>query len=114
MRAALSIVGMVALGAGVSVAATTPKKPPKLARTVNLENKRPVALLHFEIVTPARDKTAEIVVVKLEKPLAAGASASLPLPGVEGCAHQARWVFEDVTDAGEVDLCGAAHIVLVD
>lgn len=114
MRAALAIVGMVALGAGVSVAATAPSKPLKLASAVNLENKRPVALLHFEIVSPARDKTPEVVVGKLDKPLAAGASASLPLSGVEGCAYQARWAFEDFTDAGEVDLCGAAHIILVD
>jgi hypothetical protein len=116
MRAVLAIVGMMALGAvaPVSGAAETPVKALKLAAAVNLENKRPVALLHFEIVSPARNKTPEIVVGKLEKPLAAGASASVPLSSAEGCAYQARWAFEDFTDAGEVDLCGSAHIILVD
>jgi hypothetical protein len=116
MRAVFAIVGAMALGAvaPVSGAAETPVKALKLATAVNLENKRPVALLQFEVVSPARDKTPEIIVGKLEKPLAAGASASVPLSSAEGCAYQARWAFEDFTDIGEVDLCGGAHIILVD
>ncbi|WP_442756365.1 hypothetical protein ACNHKD_07035 [Methylocystis sp. JAN1] len=116
MRAVSAIVGVMALCAAAPVhgAAETLLKTLKLAAAVNLENKRPVALLQFEIVSPAREKTPEVVVGRLEKPLAAGASASLPLSGAEGCAYQARWAFEDFTDAGEVDLCGNAHIILVD
>lgn len=116
MRAVLAIVGMAALGAAAPAGgkAETPAKALKLAAAVNLENKRPVPLLRFEIVSPARDKEPEIVVGKLDKPLAAGASASVPLSSAEGCAYKARWAFEDFTDAGEVDLCGGAHIILVD
>jgi hypothetical protein len=120
MRTVLAVVGMMALGAGPPGGAAGPRPiqvelaQAKLAAAVNLENKRPVPLLNFEIVSPARDRTPEIVVGRLDGPLAAGASASLPLSGGEGCLYQARWAFEDFTDAGDVDLCGNARIVLVD
>lgn len=116
MRAVLAVIGMLALGAGTPVggAAEPRPMPLKLAAAVDLENKRLVALLDFEIVSPASDRTPETVVGKLEKPLAAGASASLPLSGGDGCLYQARWAFEDFKDAGDVDLCGNAHIILVD
>ena len=87
---------------------------PKPAATVNIENKRPVPLLSFEIVTPGKDKEPEVIVGKLEKPLPPGASASFPLEGAQGCAFLARWSFEDIKDSGDVDLCNDAHIVLVD
>ncbi|QGM98036.1 hypothetical protein [Methylocystis parvus] len=116
MRAVLAIVGMLALGAGASggVAAQSRPAPLKLAASVNLENKRLVALLNFEIVSPAGEETPETVIVRLDKPLGSGESASLPLSGGKGCQYQARWAFEDFKDAGDVDLCGNAHIVLVD
>ena len=87
---------------------------PRPAATVSIENKRPVALLSFEIVMAANDKTPEVVVGKLEKPLPPGSAASFPLDGAQGCAFLARWSFEDIKDSGEVDLCNDARIVLVD
>lgn len=97
-------------------AAPKVRVPPvaKLATTVNLENKRPLSLLSFEIVMPAKDKSPETVVAKLEKPLLAGEQASLPLSGAKGCMFEARWKFADLNDAGPVDLCSDAHIVLID
>jgi hypothetical protein len=116
MRASLAIVGLVA--AGIGAPAVGEPKPrtaaPKLAAAVNLENKRPLALLNFEIVMPARDKTPETIVGKLDRPLAAGGTTRFPLSGGDGCVFEARWAFEDVKDAGDVDLCNDAHIVLVD
>jgi hypothetical protein len=117
MSLRLVIAGLLALGsvspaAGVGKARLAPA--PKLAAAVNLENKRLVSLLSFEIVMPAKDKAPETVVGKLEKPLSAGASASLPLTGAKGCLFEARWKFEDANDSGAVDLCNDAHIVLVD
>jgi len=119
MRICFAFVGAVcvlAVGAGAPASAVHKAKPaaPKLASAVNLENKRPVSLLNFEIVTPARDKTPETLVGKLDKPLAAGASASFPLTDAKGCIFEARWAFEDLKDSGDVDLCNDAHIVLVD
>ncbi len=116
MRANLSIVALVVV-CGVAPANGALKarlSAPKLAAAVNLENKRPVSLLNFEIVARAKDKTPEFVVGKLEKPLVAGGAASFPLTGGDGCLFEARWSFEDIKDSGEVDLCNDAHIVLVD
>jgi hypothetical protein len=116
MRARLAIVGLIVAGFGApAIGAPKPRTAPlKLAAAVNLENKRQVSLLNFEIVMPARDKTPETIVGKLEKPLAAGGAASLPLTGGKGCVFEARWAFEDIKDSGDVDLCNDAHIVLVD
>lgn len=119
MVSRLAMVGLTAIGcATASVAApklktavAAPKA--KLAAAVNVENKRAVSLIFFEIVmTGGNDR--EKVVAKLEKPLASGESAKLPLTGADGCIFEARWKFEDVGDAGSVDLCSDAHIVLVD
>jgi hypothetical protein len=116
MKVNLAVVGLVA--AGIAVPAFGAPKPspaaPKPAAAVNLENRRRAPLLNFEIVVPARDKTPEIVVGKLDKPLVAGGKASFPLNGGDGCIFEARWAFEDFKDAGDVDLCNDAHIVLVD
>jgi hypothetical protein len=109
MKVNLAVVGLLA--AGVAVPAFGAPKP---AAAVNLENRRRAPLLNFEIVVPARDKTPEIVVGKLDKPLVAGGKASFPLNGGDGCIFEARWAFEDFKDAGDVDLCNDAHIVLVD
>lgn len=87
---------------------------PKPAATVNIDNKRPVALLNFEIVMAGKDTKPEVIVGKLEKPLPPGGATSFPLVGAEGCAFMARWSFEDIKDSGDVDLCNDAHIVLVD
>lgn len=116
LRAAIlgfAVLGGVSPALGAAKARFAPP-PPKLATAVNLENKRPLSLLKFEIVMPARDKAPEVIVVKLEKPLQTGESASLPLTGATGCMFEARWKFEDADDSGAVDLCNDAHIVLVD
>ena len=116
MRACLAIVGLMAVGVvAPAVGASKPRATAlKLAAAVNLENKRTVSLLHFEIVMPARDTAPETIVGKLDKPLVSGAAASFPLAGGEGCVFEARWAFEDIRDVGEVDLCNDAHIVLID
>jgi len=87
---------------------------PKLAAAVNIDNKRPVALLSFEVVMAGKDAAPEVIVGKLEKPLPPGAATSFPLVGARGCAFLARWSFEDLKDSGDIDLCNDAHIVLVD
>lgn len=142
MSLRLALAGLVALGfATKAPGAARPRKPPppKPAAAVNLENKRNVSLLSFEVVmqgkgapgkdapgtdAPAKDTSAkdvagkdtveETIVGRLEKPLGAGESASLPLTGAKGCLFEARWQFADVGDAGSVDLCNDAHIVLID
>jgi hypothetical protein len=116
MRAILAMVGVLAVAIGAQAAGVPTTRPIalKLATSLDLENKRPVALLNFEIILPARDKTPERVIGKLDKPLAAGDAIRLPLTGGAGCAYQARWAFEDFQDAGDVDLCNDARIVLVD
>ncbi len=89
--------------------------PPVLASEVSLENRRKTPLVNFEIVMPGRNKTPEVVVGKIDKPLASGAATKFPLQGASGCAFEARWAFEDkIQDAGDIDLCNDAHIVLVD
>lgn len=115
MRLHWAIAGLIAAGV-VTPAVCGDKRSTalKLATTVNLENKRGVPLLHFEIVAPGKDKAPETVVARLEKPLAAGQAASFPLTGGKGCVFEARWAFEDFRAAGDVDLCNQAHIVLVD
>lgn len=115
----LAIAGLIAIGcATASVAVAKSKTAPKskLAAVVDLENKRPASLMSFEIVMPADTdgKGAEKVVAKLAKPLASGKRMKLRLEGAKGCVFEARWKFEDTSDAGFVDLCHDAHIVLVD
>jgi hypothetical protein len=122
MSPRLALAGLVALGCATpALGAAKPRSPPrpKLATAVNLENKRNISLLSFEVVMPGKDlpsknKTPETIVGKLEKPLGAGESASLPLTGAKGCVFEARWKFADVGDSGAVDLCNDARIVLVD
>jgi hypothetical protein len=109
--AAVVAVSLWASAAGANRAVSL---APAAAGAVNLENKRRVPLLDFRIVLPAGDRTPEIVVAKLEKPLGPGASASLTVTGVKGCRFQARWTFADFADAGDVDLCGGGRIILVD
>lgn len=120
MKVNLAIVGLVAALVAPAFGAPRPQaygtKPvaSKLAAAVSLENRRRVQLLSFEIVASRKDKTPETVIGRLEKPLASGASASFPLNGAKGCDFEARWVFADMQDSGDVDLCNEAHIVLVD
>lgn len=109
MMGLFALAAAPALGAAKArPAAATP------AAAVSLENKRRVSLMSFEIVLPAKGTRPETLVGRLEKPLASGATASFPLTGAKGCAFEARWAFEDMKDAGDVDLCSDAHIVLVD
>jgi hypothetical protein len=113
-RSAIAAMTVLTLCASTADAHRSESMAPALAAAVNLENKRQVPLLDFQIVIPGKDRTAEVIVAKLEKPLAAGATAKLPVTGVAGCHFEARWAFEDFSDAGEVDLCGGGRIVLVD
>lgn len=115
------VVGLVmAITASVDPTLARPKPapvktlPPKPASAVNIDNKRPVALLSFEIVMAGKDTQPEVIVGKLEKPLPPGGATSFPLVGAQGCAFLARWSFEDIKDSGDIDLCNDAHIVLVD
>lgn len=117
MKLRLAMIGVVAAGVGVAQTAGATKlrsTPIKLAQTVNLENQRPVSLKSFEIVMAAKDKSPEIIVGKLDGPLAAGARAQFPLIGAKGCLFEARWTFDDAKDSGDVDLCNDAHIVFAD
>lgn len=110
----------LALAAGGALAAAKRRAPrPETPAAVTLENKRRIALQSFEIVMAGRASTgaasvAETVVGKLDKPLPAGETVSLPLEKPKGCLFEARWKFEDAEDVGAVDLCNDAHIVLVD
>lgn len=110
----LAMAGLIAIGfATAALAARKPKAAPKSkpASVVNLENKRPVSLLTFEILN-SEDQGK--IVGRLEKPLASGHSAKVPLSGANGCVFEVRWKFEDAGDSGSVDLCNDAHIVLTD
>jgi hypothetical protein len=117
MSARLIVAGLIALFC-VSPSLARPKggkvAPRPAARSVNIENKRVVALLSFEILTPPEDAKEGVVLGKLEKPLDGGQSISLSLPNATGCVFEARWRFEDAKDQGSVDLCSDAHIVLID
>jgi hypothetical protein len=114
LRAAIA--AMVAICFAASSATSKTNKPlnKKTVSIVNLENKRQVSLVSFEIVAPAKDATPEAVIGKLEKALSAGESVDVPLLNPKGCIFEARWKFEDANDAAPVDLCSEAHIVLVD
>lgn len=113
-RSAIAAMTFVTLCVSAADAHRSESMAPALAQTVNLENKRQVPLLDFRIVMPTKDKATEVIIAKLEKPLAAGATAKLPITGVDGCRFEARWAFEDFSDAGDVDLCRGGRIVLVD
>lgn len=82
--------------------------------TVSISNKRGVALQQFEIFVPSPKSQNEKIIGKLPQPLGAGESVNVPLTRLKGCVVRARWSFADAQDAGEVDLCNGAHIVLVD
>jgi hypothetical protein len=110
------MIGVIAAASvAQAVGATKPRSAPaKLAQTVNLENQRLVSLKSFEIVMTAKDKTAETIVGKIDRPLAAGGRARFPITGAKGCLFEARWTFDDAKDSGDVDLCNDAHIVFAD
>ncbi len=121
MRFGLVIAGLLAACACAPAFCTpllgaqiAPPKALELAAAVNLENKRPVALLAFEVVMPARAGAPERVIGRLAAPLAAGGAVRLPLSGGAGCEFEARWAFEDFKDAGAIDLCNDGRIILVD
>lgn len=83
--------------------------------SLKLENKRFVSLLEFEIVLPGTPAPEDArIVARLAEPLAAGRSVELPLGGSDACRFEVRWRYEDAEDAGSVDLCADAHIVLTD
>ena len=98
-------------------AAPKPRARQKPPPSVTLENKRRVALQSFEIVMsgphplrhpPTKNRR------QARQALASGDSVSVRLDKPKGCLFEARWKFEDADDAGPVDLCNDAHIVLVD
>lgn len=90
------------------------KRTPPNTTTISVSNNRAVALQQFEIYASASDAKTERLIGRLPKPLPAGERASVPLSKAKGCVFQARWSFTDAKDAGEVDLCNGANIVLVD
>lgn len=116
----LAVAGLLMIGcATTAVAEQKPKEAPssnsKSVSLLDLENKRPVSLLAFEVILPDAEKPEqEKIVAKLDKPLAAGRSVKLRLAAKSGCVFDIRWKFEDAGDAGSVDLCKDAHIVLTD
>jgi hypothetical protein len=114
----MAFAALVAIGCAAGAIASPKSKgsttTPNSAAAVNVENKRPKPLLTFEIVMSVKGSKSDTIVGKLEKPLAAGESVSVPLIGARGCLFKARWKFEDVDDVGTVDLCSDAHIVLID
>jgi hypothetical protein len=118
----MAFAALMAIGCAAGAIASPKTKgsttKPNVASAVNVENKRPKPLLTFEIVMSVKDSKSDsksdTIVGKLEKPLAAGESVSVPLTGAKGCVFKARWKFEDVDDVGTVDLCSDAHIVLID
>jgi hypothetical protein len=87
------------------------REPPPV---VTLENKRSVSLQSFTIAKKGSGPAPELIVAKLDKPLPAGEKADLKLERATGCLFQARWKFDDADDAGALDLCNDAHIVMVD
>ncbi len=119
-RSVFAAVMVLALLPATSPATGRPKTAasrstaPRTAASVNIDNRRPVPLLSFEIVMAGKDTQPEVIVGKLEKPLPPGGATNFPLVGARGCAFLARWSFEDIKDSGDVDLCADAHIVLVD
>jgi hypothetical protein len=83
--------------------------------SLTLENKRFVSLLEFEVILPGTPAPEDArIVARLAEPLAAGRSVELPLGGSDSCRYEVRWRYDDVEDAGAVDLCKDAHIVLTD
>lgn len=116
----LAVAGLILVGCATAALAAQKSKGTlgsnaKSAALVDLENKRPVSLLAFEIILPGAEKPdQEVIVAKLGKPLAAGRSAKLRLDKSSGCVFDVRWKFEDAGDMGSVDLCKDAHIVLTD
>lgn len=116
----LALAGLMTIGcATAAFAAPKPQGKTgangKSASHLNLENKRPVSLLSFEIILPGAEKPAqEQIVAKIDKPLAAGESVKLRFGKSHGCVFDVRWKFEDAGDVGSVDLCKDAHIVLTD
>ncbi len=121
MSPRLALASSIALGYAVAaLGATTDAAPKREAHqqkpplSVTLENKRSVALQSFEIIMTGKGLSTGIVIGKLDKPLLAGESVSMKLEKPKGCLFEARWKFEDADDAGAVDLCSDAHIVLVD
>lgn len=116
----MAAAGLVAICGSVESSAASRRKtslaggskPPSV---LNLENKRSVSLLKFEILLPdAKSTEQEHIVGALRAPLAGGQSGKVKLSGVKGCVFEVRWKFEDLADSGSVDLCNDARIVLVE
>lgn len=116
MIAHLAIAMSIAIGCATTAgAAQRSKRTVANAGSVSslrVENQRPVSLLTFEVALPGAGQAT--IVAKLDKPLAAGHSIELRLGKSSGCHFDVRWKFEDAGDAGSVDLCRDAHIVLTD
>ena len=106
MRAVFTGLAIVALA---SPAVAAPKAKKNAPATIEVSNKRAVALSAFEL-SGADGKS----VGKLAKPLPAGKKASVRLVRAKGCDYVARWQFEDAGDEAQVDLCNDPKIILTD
>lgn len=120
MMSHLAVAGLMAIGYATAAGAAQKSRGTHASNSgsvslLDLENKRPVSLLAFEVSLPgAETPNQKQIVAKLQKPLAAGRSVKLRLGKSSGCVFDIRWKFEDADDAGSVDLCKDAHIVLTD
>lgn len=116
MRFCFAMIGALVVGGAAPIDASAQQQGAgvRLAPAVNIENKRPVALQRFEIVMARKGRAEDRIVGRLDRPLPAGASARFLLIGAKGCQFLAQWAFDDIKDAGDVDLCNDAHIILVD
>lgn len=122
MIARLAAAALMTFGCATDASAAPRRRDAQAARagaasgsSLKLENKRRVSLLDFEVILPgASTPQAAKIVARLTEPLAAGGSIDLPLGDMGGCLFDVRWRYEDLGDAGSVDLCEDAHIVLTD
>lgn len=117
----LAVAGLTVIGCATGAGAEQGSKETlsskhKSVSLLDLENKRPVSLLVFEVTLPpgAEKPDQHKVVAKLDRPLAPGRSVKLRLAKQGVCVFDIKWKFEDAGDVGSVDLCRDAHIVLTD
>src|SRR5262245_27123186 len=93
----------------LAAASASAQPKPKPATSLQITNARPVAATTVEV--SAGEET-----VRLSKPLASKASATLRLPKMTGCMVSVSAEFEDesIVELGEVDVCKEKSVRFVD